>query len=108
MVRDQMESWTRVKSCGNHWNFRLRDFLMQFMGEEFRTMALLPEDRVEDIMALTHPSTCEALPPWPPRNEESFKRGKLLLQTLRLDALTFNADDLCHLLPEMYVEVREQ
>jgi len=105
MVRDQMESWTRVKSCGNHWNFRLRDFLMQFMGEEFRRMALMPEDDVEDVMALTHPTCCESIPPWPQRNEDSFKRGKQLLQTLRLDALTFNADDLCHLLLEMFVEL---
>jgi hypothetical protein len=39
---------------------------------------------------------------WPKRDEDEFARGKKLLRTLELDALSFSSDTLLHLLLEIF------
>jgi hypothetical protein len=42
---------------------------------------------------------------WPQRNKEAFDRGNRTLRSLQFDTLSFSADDLCHLVLQMFMEV---
>uniref|UniRef100_A0A7S1HN58 Phosphodiesterase n=1 Tax=Hemiselmis andersenii TaxID=464988 RepID=A0A7S1HN58_HEMAN len=41
---------------------------------------------------------------WPERNDEEFERGRALLKTLLCDALSFDADDMAHLVLQIFEE----
>jgi len=43
--------------------------------------------------------------PWPERQEESFQRGRALLETFDLNPFDFSADDLCHLALELLITI---
>jgi hypothetical protein len=42
---------------------------------------------------------------WPTRNEVTFDRGNGTLRTLQFDTLSFSAEDLCHFVLQMFVEL---
>lgn len=42
---------------------------------------------------------------WPPRNEAEFERGVEELEGFGWDPLSFDSDDLCHLLLELFLKL---
>lgn len=76
-------------------------------------MRSLTEDEDEFVPRITplhHDGSFKRAPEpapvaWPVRDEEAFARGKVLLQTLQCDALSFTSDDLMHLVLEIFQEV---
>ena len=89
-------------------NAALHAELLRVRGEQFRRRALRVQDApdssrqagggaVSPAGRLAPSTRAPALASWPRRDDENYKRGTALISSVKLDALTFTADDLCHL-----------